>query len=75
MRLSAFCTTAAGQSPVFSHSWIDPPVVGYKGWQAVSAAWNWESLTPKCCASPLGTPPPLGGSGKFGTPCDRMQVE
>jgi len=32
-------------------------------------------LTPSCRAVSLGIPPLLLGSGKFGTPCERMQPE
>ncbi|HTA02222.1 MAG TPA: hypothetical protein VK802_17705 [Streptosporangiaceae bacterium] len=53
----------------------DPPLVGYRSWQAVWAAWSWELLTPRCCELAFGTPPLLGGSGKFGTPWERMQWE
>ena len=49
------------------------------GWsscaQALWAAWSWEVLTPTCCGVTLGTPPLLVGSGKAGTPCERMQWE
>jgi hypothetical protein len=49
------------------------------GWsrcaQALWATWNWELLTPTCCEVTLGTPPLRVGSGKFGTPCERMQWE
>jgi hypothetical protein len=45
------------------------------GAQARWAAWNRELLTPTCCGVTLGTPPPLVGSGKSGTPCARTQWE
>ena len=75
-----FCTNACGQSPVSSHCPSEflvskPPLFGYSCWQAVWAARSWELLTLNCCALPFGTPPPLGGRGKFGTPCERMQWE
>ncbi len=35
------------------------------------AAWYWERLTPSCCQ--LGNLSLLWGSGKFGTPFERMQ--
>jgi hypothetical protein len=41
-------------------------------WQAVSAAWYWESLTPSCCAPGNLSPPDACGSGKFGRPFERM---
>ena len=42
--------------------------------QVFAAAWNWESVTPSCCAVGLGARAPgLGGSGKFGTPWERKQ--
>jgi hypothetical protein len=73
------CTMACGQSPVSSHcrseALSDPPLFGYRGWQALWAACNWELLTPKSCASPFGIAPPLPGSGKVGTPWERMQAE
>src|SRR6185437_11216107 len=51
----------------------------WAGWrsdaQAVWAVRKRESLTPTCCGVTLGTPPRLAGSGKSGTPCDRMQRE
>src|SRR5262249_38805120 len=43
--------------------------------QAAWAAWNRELLTPSCCGDGFGTAPPPPGSGKFGTPCERMQRE
>src|SRR6266567_4727890 len=49
------------------------------GWsrdaQAFWAAWNCDPLTPSCCGPPFGSAPLLSGSGKFGTPCARMQWE
>jgi hypothetical protein len=73
------CTMAGGQSPVSSHCMsearIAPPSLGYRRWQARWAVWSWEPLTPSCCASAFGTSPLLGGSGKFGTPFERMQWE
>src|ERR1700722_2646843 len=51
------------------------PVSGSRCWHAFRAAWSWELLTPSCCAVSLGTPPLLLGSGKYGTPCERMQPE
>ena len=39
------------------------------------AAWNWELLTPSCCGVTFGNAPLLLGSGKFGTPWERMQRE
>src|SRR5580704_3932641 len=79
----AACTNACGQSPVSSHCPIesfvstppDPPLFGYRCWQAVWAAWSWEVLTPSSCALAFGTCPLLGGSGKFGTPWERMHWE
>src|SRR5947209_2008877 len=51
----------------------------WDGWsngaQARWAAWNRALLTPACCGVTLGTPPRRLGSGKFGTPCARMQWE
>ena len=64
-------TIPCGQSTVSSHCRSEtlsgPPLFGYGGWQALWAAWSWELLTPRCCASALGIAPPLSGSGKFGT--------
>src|SRR5580700_2471179 len=51
------------------------PVFGSRCWQAFRAVWSWELLTLSCCAVSLGTPPLPLGSGKFGTPCERMQLE
>jgi hypothetical protein len=49
------------------------------GWsscaQALWATWNRELPTPTCCGVTFGTPPLLVGSGKSGTPCERMQRE
>src|SRR5258708_25915307 len=79
MPVRTCCTMACGQSPVSSHCMSDavsdPPLAGYKRWQAVWAAWSWELLTPSACASALGTCPLLAGSGKVGTPWERMQDE
>src|SRR4029077_1106450 len=51
----------------------------WDGWrsgaQARWAAWNREVLTPTCCGVTLGTPPRLAGSGKSGTPWERMHWE
>jgi hypothetical protein len=42
--------------------------------QALRAVLNWESLTPSCCRLGFGVREPMGGgSGKFGTPLERMQ--
>src|ERR1022692_2740551 len=79
----AACTNACGQSPVSSHGPSesllspppDPPLSGYRCWQAVWAAWSWELLTPSSCALVFGTCPVPAGSGNFGTPCERMQWE
>jgi hypothetical protein len=77
--LSICCTKARGQSPVVTHCWAccwnDPPVTGSRCWQARWVAWSWELLTPICCALAFGTCPLLVGSGKFGTPWERMQWE
>jgi hypothetical protein len=48
-------------------------VFGSTCMQALSATWNWEVLTPSCCAG--GDFPPGSRSGKFGTPWERMQRE
>src|SRR6266567_6548894 len=73
------CTMACGQTPVSSHCTSEavsaPPLLGYRCWQAVWAAWSWELLTPSSCALVFGTCPLLVGSGKFGTPWERMQWE
>jgi hypothetical protein len=49
------------------------------GWsscaQARWATWNRGLLTPTCRGVTLGTPPLRAGSGKSGTPCERMQWE
>ncbi len=79
MPFSTCRTMACGQSPVSSHCWSEalsaPPLFGYMCWQARWAAWSRELLTPSACASALGSCPLLSGSGKFGTPCGRMQRE
>src|SRR5437762_9125200 len=43
--------------------------------QAFWADSNSELLTPSCCGPTFGRAPLLSGSGKFGTPCERMQRE
>ena len=77
--VSIRCTTACGQSPASTHCWAcccnDPPVAGSRRWQALWPAWSWEVLTPSSCALTLGSVPLLSGSGKFGTPWERMQWE
>jgi hypothetical protein len=76
MMFSADCTTAEGQSPVSSHTWIDPDEADSRCAQAVWAALKTELLTPNSCALPLGTAPvPASGSGNLGTSCERMQFE
>jgi hypothetical protein len=49
--------------------------VGHRDLQACCAAWSWESPTPTCWRLSFGTSPPRVGSGKFGTPWERMQRE
>lgn len=45
--------------------------------QSFVAAWLWALLTARSAstAADLGIPPLLSGSGKFGTPCERIQEE
>ena len=74
------CTNACGQSPYDSHCWAccrNDRLLGSRCWQARWAAWYWELLTPSCCGFPavFETAPLLSGSGKFGTPWERMQPE
>jgi hypothetical protein len=60
------------------HCWAccaDDVVAGSKCWQALRAAWNRESLTPSSCELVFGIAPLLAGSGKPGTPWERMQWE
>jgi hypothetical protein len=69
---------AGEQLSAVMHCWAccwNDPVLGSTFAQALAAAWNRELLTPSCCALVLGSPPPLGGSGKFGTPLERMHWE
>jgi hypothetical protein len=54
---------------------LTPPLLGSRCAQAVWAVWYRESLTPNCCAVPFGIVPLLSGSGKLGTPWERMQAE
>src|ERR1700730_5218601 len=57
-------------------AWFGPlPPFGSRCWQALWADWSWELLTPSCCEGSLGVAPLLSGSGKFGTPLERMQWE
>src|ERR1700730_16569934 len=51
------------------------PVFGSRCWQAFSAAWSWELLTPSCCAVSLAIPPLLSGAGEFRPPPERTQRE
>src|ERR1700731_915692 len=49
---------------------------GSRRWQPFSAAWYWELLTPSCCAvGNFALVAPASGSGKFGTPFERMHWE
>ena len=79
MALVTCCTIAGGQLPVSSHCRREAPreplLLGYRCWQARWAAWSCELLTPSCCELALGTSRLLGGSGKSGTPLERMQRE
>ena len=54
---------------------LTPPLFGSRCAHAVWAVWYWESPTPNCCAVPFGIVPLLLGSGKLGTPWERMQAE
>jgi hypothetical protein len=62
MPTSSCCTSAE------ENRWSGP--AGSRFWQAFAAAWYWEPLTPSCCAP--GNFLLLDGSGKFGTPFERM---
>lgn len=79
MTFSSSRTTVGEQSPAAKHCcsccWTVPPVAGIRCWQARWAAWSRELLTPSCCALALAIPPSLGGSGKFGIPCERTHWE
>jgi hypothetical protein len=56
-------------------AWLTSPLLGSRRAQAVCAVRYSELLTPSCCAVSFWmTPLPLG-SGKFGTPCERMHWE
>ena len=67
--------TVAGLSHCWSELALsDPPLAGIRCWQALWAAWSWVLLTPSSCAVAFGGTP-LVGSGKFGTPWERMQWE
>ena len=59
-----------------SSAWVGwlPGPFGSRCMQALWADWNWELLTPSCCRLTLGIAPLLSGSGKFGTPLERMHV-
>src|SRR5215472_16992890 len=65
MPVSSCCVSAA-------ESWPLSPA-GSRCRQALSAAWYRELLTPSCWA--LGNFPLPDGSGKFGTPFERMHRE
>jgi hypothetical protein len=56
-------------------AWLTSPLFGSRCAQAVCAVWYWELLTPSCCAVTFGISPLPLGSGKFGTPWERMQAE
>jgi len=58
-------------------AWDNPPwsLFGSRSPQALVAAWYWELLTPSCCAVSLEIDPLLSGSGKLGTPWERMHWE
>ena len=65
MPVSSCCTSAGG------NWWL--ALAGSRCWQSFCALSYWELLTPSCCA--LGNFESLDGSGKFGTPCERMHWE
>ncbi len=68
MPVSSSATSAGG-------NWSSMPT-GSRRWQAFSAAWYWELVTPSCCAPGNFTLlRACLGVGKFGTPCERMQWE
>jgi hypothetical protein len=51
------------------------PPFGSTFWQACCAARNFGELGSIPEPGPIEIPPPLLGSGKFGTPCERMHAE
>src|SRR6476660_8904792 len=51
------------------------PPFGSRCRQALCAARNRELSTPSCCSPTFGIAPPRPGSGKLGTPPERMQWE
>jgi hypothetical protein len=59
--------------------WVVSAPSGRSFLQALSAAWNWELLTPSSCELTLGNPSGIAllalASGNLGTPFERMQRE
>jgi hypothetical protein len=55
--------------------WLTSPLFGSRRAQAVRAVWYCEALTPSCCADSFAIAPLPSGSGKLGTPCERMHWE
>src|SRR5690349_17528246 len=74
---SISCVSAREQMPAASHCsrLLLFTVLGSRCWQALWAAWNRELLTLSRCGLVFGSAPLPDGSGKAGTPWERMLLE